>query len=906
MEKTGIVPTYMNEPISQINTSTSSLNLEQLFPFQLDRFQKQAIAALDSGKSVVVCVPTGSGKTLIGEYAIYRALSRNKRVFYTTPLKALSNQKFRDFRDRFGEENVGLLTGDASYNREASVLVMTTEIFRNMLYGTPIGQVGTSTIDVETVVLDECHYMNDSQRGTVWEESIIYSPPTVQIAALSATVANADQLTDWIGRVHGETVLIQSNYRPVPLEFNFSGLKGLFPLLNEKKTGVNSRLLPKGRRNPKQRLRKEDCPPIIQVVKQLEMKEMLPAIYFIFSRRGCDNAVEQLPGFNLVNPGEARELKRRIEEFLAWNPSAARSGQVEPLHRGIAAHHAGILPAWKGFVEELFQAGLIKVVFATETLAAGINMPARTTVISAISKRSDSGHRLLTASEFLQMAGRAGRRGMDEQGYVVTVQTRFEGPKEAANLALKSADPLKSQFTPTYGMVLNLLQTHKIEEVKELLERSFAQYTATLDLEPLKKAIADLTTELARLDVELSPINEKQFAHYEKLKERQREERRLLKILQEQAEEARHKEIARALNEVESGRVVYLKGKHIKVSTPIPAIVFARTPGSGRSPYFICLGADNCWYVVATADIIAIDAASLSLSLLDTLTPPDTLTIKLGRSVKGDEMGVEVARFIPDNTLETLETPEVSEQRQRLERVGEQLQNHPLLQWGKPGKLLKRHKHRLELRSQLRDRQEKYKEYQTHHWREFLNLVKVLREFDALNEYEPTDIGKAAAALRGDNELWLGLVLISGYLDRLEPSELAAAAYALISEPPRPDTGTIYLPPEGTLIALGQLAPLRRELIKYQYRHKVSFPVWLEEDILDLIGIVEQWVLGVGWDELCNNTNLDEGDLVRILRRTMDFLSQIPHVPGLSEDLQRNAREALQLMRRFPVEETVF
>ncbi|WP_204104653.1 MULTISPECIES: DEAD/DEAH box helicase [Spirulina sp. CCY15215] len=893
----------MNEPISKITTSKPSLELEKLFPFKLDQFQQQAIAALNSGKSVVVCVPTGSGKTLIGEYAIYRALSRGKRVFYTTPLKALSNQKFRDFRQQFGEENVGLLTGDASYNREATVLVMTTEIFRNMLYGTPIGQVGTSLTDVEAVVLDECHYMNDSQRGTVWEESIIYCPPQVQIAALSATVANADQLTDWIGQVHGETVLIHSTFRPIPLEFNFSTLKGLFPLLNEKQDAVNRRLLPQGRRNPKQRLRKEDCPPIIQVVKQLEQKDMLPAIYFIFSRRGCDNAAEQLPGFNLVNPGEARELKQRIEEFLAWNPSAARSGQVEPLHRGIAAHHAGILPAWKGFVEELFQAGLIKVVFATETLAAGINMPARTTVISAISKRSDRGHRLLTASEFLQMAGRAGRRGMDEKGYVVTVQTRFEGPKDAATLALKPPDPLVSQFTPTYGMVLNLLQTHRIEEVKELLERSFAQYIATLALEPEKEAIAYLTTELARLDVELAPINDKQFSHYEKLKQHQREERRLLKTLQEQAEQTHHREITRALKEISSGRVVYLKGRHIKVATPIAAIVFAQTPGSGQAPYFVCLGEDNRWYVVATADIITIDPASLSLSLLDTLVPPDTLTIKLGQSFKGDAISAEVARCIPNNAIAALETPEVYEQRQRLEAVGEQLQNHPLMQWGKPGKLLKRNKYRSELRSQLRDRQEKYKDYQTHHWREFMSLVKVLREFQALDGYEPTDLGKAAAAIRGDNELWLGLAMMSSQLDRLRPQDLAAAAYALISESPRPDTGTAYLPPQESLIALKQLSPLRKELIKCQYHHKVSLPVWLEEEILDLIGIVEQWTLGVEWDEMCAQTNLDEGDLVRILRRTMDILSQIPHVPGLSEELKRNAKQALQSMKRFPVEE---
>jgi len=198
--------------------TASTPNFETLFPFTLDPFQEQAIAALEAERSLVVCAPTGSGKTLIGEYAIFRALSRGRRVFYTTPLKALSNQKWRDFSQQFGPDQVGLLTGDMAINRQAPVVVMTTEIFRNMLYGTPIGEVGTSLVGVEVVVLDECHYMNDRQRGTVWEEAVIYCPPTVQLLALSATVANSEQLTAWIDKVHGPTELVYSEFRPVPLQ----------------------------------------------------------------------------------------------------------------------------------------------------------------------------------------------------------------------------------------------------------------------------------------------------------------------------------------------------------------------------------------------------------------------------------------------------------------------------------------------------------------------------------------------------------------------------------------------------------------------------------------------------------------------------------------------------------------
>ena len=341
--------------------TTSAITTEQLkeiFPFPLDRFQLQAIDALNAGKSVVVCAPTGSGKTLVGEYAIHRALQQGRRVFYTTPLKALSNQKYRDFRAEFGEENVGLLTGDISINRDALIVVMTTEIFRNMLYGTRIGEVGTSMMGVEAVVLDECHYMNDKQRGTVWEESIIYCPPHIQLVALSATVANSKQLTDWISAVHGGTELIYSDYRPVPLEFHFVNPKGILPLLDPNTAKLNSKL--KSHR-PTGSRKTEDIPSIGFVVSKLAEREMLPAIYFIFSRRGCDKAVAEMATLQLVTPAESARLKVRIDEFLDKNPEAARAGQVEPLYKGIAAHHAGILPAWKVLVEELFAQGLIKV-----------------------------------------------------------------------------------------------------------------------------------------------------------------------------------------------------------------------------------------------------------------------------------------------------------------------------------------------------------------------------------------------------------------------------------------------------------------------------------------------------------------------------------------------------------------
>jgi superfamily II RNA helicase len=634
---------------------------------------------------------------------------------------------------------------------------------------------------------------------------------------------------------------------------------------------------------------------------------MLPAIFFSFSRRGSGQAVEQVRDIPLLSAAEAIELDRRIEEFLAWNPGAARSGQVEPLKQGIAAHHAGILPAWKALVEELFQLGLVKVVFATETLAAGINMPARSTVISSISKRTDRGHRLLKASEFLQMAGRAGRRGMDEQGYVVTVQTRFEGAKDAADLAIKEAEPLVSQFTPTYGMVLNLLQTHSIDEVKELLERSFAQYIAALKLDPEKQAIASLTTELAKLDMELAPIEPEHITHYEKLHQRLKEEQRLLRVLEKQANEVRAETTALLMQSVDIGQVLLLKDPTGKeTSNILRAVLFLVSPESLKRPeQYLCLTTQNDWILVDASRILEVTAETVPLPIIDAVEPPCGLNIHANVLSSGDENSAPLAEAIPMVECEPDPAPEVIAQQQRLHGVEVQLEHHPLHQWGNPGKLVKRYHQRLELQQKLRERQATYKEHQTHHWREFLNLVKVLREFDALHDYQPTDLGKAAASIRGDNELWLGLVLTSGYLDLLNPEDLAAAVYTLISEPPRSDSWTDYLPSETLLMMMAKLNPLRKQLIKCQFRYKVALPVWLEDETLDFAGIISQWAYGVTWEDLCEHTSFDEGDLVRMLRRTMDFLSQIPHVPGISPTLKNNAQDALQLMMRFPVEETI-
>ena len=886
--------------------------LAEIFPFPLDAFQLEAIDALNQGHSVVVSAPTGSGKTLVGEYAIHRALAHGRKVFYTTPLKALSNQKLRDFREQFGADKVGLLTGDLSLNREAQVVVMTTEIFRNMLYA-EIDRPDNDPLEgVEAVVLDECHYMNDSQRGTVWEESIIHCPPAIQLVALSATVANAGQLTDWIERVHGPTRLVFSDHRPVPLAFSFCSAKGLHPLLNEEGTGLHPNCkvwrAPKGshRKGPKTpKPPQPEAPPLGFVVAQMAERDMLPAIYFIFSRRGCDKGVKELGKANLVTPAEQARIKVRLDAFVAATPEAVREGgHAEALLRGIAAHHAGVLPAWKELIEELFQQGLIKVVFATETLAAGINMPARTTVISALSKRTERGHRPLMGSEFLQMAGRAGRRGLDSQGYVVTVQSRFEGVREAGQLATAPADPLVSQFTPSYGMVLNLLQRYDLDKAKELVERSFGRYLATLDLAEDEARIAQLMQQLESLEDGSGEVPWDDFEDYEKQRGHLREERRILRILQQQAEETLAHELTLALQFASEGTLVSLKAPQLR-GRVTPAVIVEKVKGPGQFPLLLCLTDDNVWVLLPCQGVVSLHA-ELSCLQVSQVEAPELR--HAGELRHGDQASGGLALAVasmasrPDMVTPQYDLAgEVLAHAQLVHQLEEQLELHPAHRWG-DRRQLKKHRRRMEeLELEIEERQRLLHFRSNRHWDTFLALIEVLRFFGALagaEGLEPTEVGRTVAALRGDNELWLGLALMSGHLDALDPPQLAAVFEAISTEVNRPDLWCGYPPPPATEEALHDLRGLRRELERQQERAKVTFPLWWEPE---LTGLVHAWAKGASWSDVIANTSLDEGDVVRILRRTVDLLAQVPYCEAISEQLRTKARAALKAINRFPV-----
>lgn len=478
-------------------------------PYQPDAFQVMAAEAIETGASVVVAAPTGSGKTMVAEVAVHLALERNRRAFYTTPIKALSNQKFADFRKAYGEERVGLLTGDNSVNGDAPIVVMTTEVLRNMIYTDP-----AALDELDTVVLDEVHYLQDRFRGAVWEEVIIHAPPHIQLVCLSATVSNADEFTDWVRTRRGPTSLVLEETRPVPLEslyaikdrFTDEGLIVEPMLVGRKgKTEPNPeivRLLARKRSG-----RRYATPRRREVVDALAAGEMLPAIYFIFSRAGCEDAASRLldSGVRFTGPDERVEIGRHVERRTAHldDQDLAVLGYdrwTALLQSGIAAHHAGLVPAFKETVEELFLSGLIRVVFATETLALGINMPAKTVVLENLSRFTGETHEVLRPGDYTQLTGRAGRRGIDTQGYGVVLHSRFIEFDRVAGIASAGSHALQSSFRPTYNMAVNLVANYPRHQAEKLLNASYGQYQRRRKVASLRRALDPKEKRLAGLE----------------------------------------------------------------------------------------------------------------------------------------------------------------------------------------------------------------------------------------------------------------------------------------------------------------------------------------------------------------------------------------------------------------------
>ncbi|CAN6448490.1 unnamed protein product [Victoria cruziana] len=1023
-------------------------DLTSIYDFRIDKFQRLAIEAFMRGLSVVVCAPTSSGKTLIAETAAASTLIRGRRFFYTTPLKALSNQKYRQFRDAFGESNVGLLTGDSAINKDAPILIMTTEILRNMLYQS-VGMVsaGSRLFLVDVIVLDEVHYLSDISRGTVWEEIVIYCPKEVQLLCLSATIANPEELAGWISQIHGPTELVTSTKRPVPLNWHFSMKSSMLPLLNEKRNGMNRRLSVKylqqsslddklyeegfRRKNFKKSgkdriyghnntlmgqsrlsqndinaLRRSQVPQIRDTLRHLRTRNMLPAIWFVFSRRGCDAAVKYLEDCNLLDECEMGEVELALKKFKFQFPDAVREISVRGLVQGVAAHHAGCLPLWKSFVEELFQRGLIKVVFATETLAAGINMPARTTVISSLSKRTENRRILLSSNELVQMAGRAGRRGIDREGHVVLVQTPFEGAEECCKLLFRGAEPLVSQFTASYGMVLNLLGgsrvTHKskedlkvfcagrtLEEARQLVEKSFGNYVGSNVMLAAQEEYQKIQEEIEQLTFETSAeaidrkcreqLPEMAYKEIFEMQEELRVQKRIRKQLRQTLEMERMSALKPLLQGSQDGLLPFIclqykdkemaqrfipaaylgkletfcsvevpdldnDGKSLEVEAVKLVQDLGNTKSSGEAKpcYYVALGSDNSWYLFTERFIVTVyktglpDAplvhgdSSPSCTMRQLLEKHDLLWEKLSSSEFGNLWCLEgsletwswslnvpvLSSLSADDEVQEI-SPAYSQalegyndQRSKVKRLKKKLMN---------SRGYKEYKRIIDIANVTREKIERLKDrsnrlisriqqIEPSGWKEFVQVSNVIHEARALdiNTHMIFPLGETASAIRGENELWLAMVLRNKVLVDLKPSQLAAVCASLVSDGlkvrPWNDNSYIYEASPVVINVIKRLDVQRSSLLKLQAKYGVEIPCELDGQFS---GMVEAWASGLTWREIMMDCAMDEGDLARLLRRTIDLLAQIPKLPDIDHSLQTNASAAANVMDRPPISELV-
>ncbi len=551
----GLSMTLSPSEMFQRNTRTRNHPLtsefQSRYPFDFDDFQLAGCHALENGSGVLVAAPTGSGKTIVGEFAIFKAISEGRKCFYTTPIKALSNQKFNDLLDVYGPEKVGLLTGDTNVNPDGQIIVMTTEVLRNMIYAR------SATLDeLAYVVMDEVHYLADKFRGAVWEEVLIHLPPEITVISLSATVSNVEEFGEWLETVRGRTEVILSEERPVPLYQHVLVGHRLLDLF-ESPGKINQELLRAERRQIARthRSKSRDQGSLLEksdLIRKLHHEGYLPAIFFIFSRAGCDASAQRLvrDGVDLTSSSEKEEIRRIVsirtdhlplEDLNALNFQQWLTG----LERGIASHHAGMLPLFKEITEYLFQEGLLRIVFATETLALGINMPARTVVLEKLIKWNGESHVMISPGEYTQLTGRAGRRGIDVEGNSIIMWSPSIDATMAASLAGNRTYPLRSSFMPTYNMSANLLDRMSSERAMESLSLSLAQFQADKSLMGMR---VQVKRNREALDIPLENCHIGDFEEYFNMRRRikaiEREEvrergQRRHKALEERAERIR-------------------------------------------------------------------------------------------------------------------------------------------------------------------------------------------------------------------------------------------------------------------------------------------------------------------------------------------------------------------------------
>ncbi|NYI41398.1 DEAD/DEAH box helicase [Demequina lutea] len=892
--------------------SSDLVDFEATLSFALDDFQRDGCQAVADGHSVLVAAPTGAGKTVVGEFAVAHAQRRGRKAFYTTPIKALSNQKYGDLRAIYGPEKVGLLTGDTSINPHADIVVMTTEVLRNMIYA------GSSSLDrLGVVVLDEVHYLADRFRGSVWEEVIVHVGAATSIVSLSATVSNAEEFGAWLTEVRGDTKVIVSERRPVPLWPHVMLREGLFDLYapgtDPSDLGPNPRINPeleavakrsrhdeqgnrparsgyRGGRGSQPKPRRS--PPRFAVIDQLDAQALLPAIVFVFSRAGCEDAVEQVKasGIRLTSDEE----RRRIAEIIEVRCSALPPEDLGPLgftawrdnlEAGLAAHHAGLIPLFKEVVEELFAAGLIKVVYATETLALGINMPARSVVLEKLVKWDGESHKDLTAGEYTQLTGRAGRRGIDVEGHAVVIEHPGFDAGQLARLASRRTYPLVSSFQPSYNMAINLVGRSGVQRARDALEMSFAQFQADASVVGKARRVRELDGALEGFR-EAMRCDRGDFREYAGLREKlSRNE----KDASQTARRATREATVSQLSQLRRGDLV-------------------RILGGRRSGVAVVIASDDD--PKAPRPTVVTDAGRATrLSVADLTMGLDTV----GRLTIPGKFNAQDARARKELGVRALGEARVARDKERTQRRPRQSQgdadavraamrNHPChscperedhARWAERYFRTLRDKDRIATEIQRATGSIAAV---------FDRRCAVLRECGYLSgEGEETVVTAAGTTLKtlyAENDIVMAECLREDVWGRLNPAGLAAAVSTLLYSARRDDgDSTPRIPggPQGILTEA--LKQTQRVWSRFAELHEVRDLPPLPAPHWGLVNAIHGWAQGKSLDAVISKTDVAPGDMVRWCKQVIDALDQIAQSAPESSTSDR-ARAAIAAMRR--------
>ncbi|WP_435241483.1 DEAD/DEAH box helicase [Streptomyces cucumeris] len=921
---------YAAARVRAAEQATALAPFREMYDFALDEFQIEACKALESGKGVLVAAPTGSGKTIVGEFAVHLALTQGRKCFYTTPIKALSNQKYADLVKRYGADKVGLLTGDNSVNSEAPVVVMTTEVLRNMLYAG-----SQSLLGLGYVVMDEVHYLSDRFRGAVWEEVIIHLPESVTLVSLSATVSNAEEFGDWLDTVRGDTEVIVSEHRPVPLWQHVLAGRRMYDLFEEKngqeggrggRREVNPDLVrlarmensrpgfgrDKRRGRPvreadRERERRQRSriwtPGRAEVIDRLDAEGLLPAITFIFSRAGCESAVQQClyAGLRLNDDAARAQVRSIVEERTAGIPDEdlhvlGYFEWLEGLERGIAAHHAGMLPTFKEVVEELFTRGLVKAVFATETLALGINMPARSVVLEKLVKWNGEQHADITPGEYTQLTGRAGRRGIDVEGHAVVLWQRAMDPAALAGLAGTRTYPLRSSFKPSYNMAVNLVSQFGRHRSRELLETSFAQFQAD-------KAVVGISRQVQRNEEGLEGYRASMTCHLGDFDEYARLRRELKDREGELARQGvaqRRAAAAVALEKLRPGDVIHVPtGKFAGLALVLdPGLPAGRSNGHRGFEHH-----DGPRPLVLTAERQVKRLASIDFPIpvepLDRMRIPRSFNPRSPQSRRDLASALRTKAGHHDVRRHRKERSAAADDTE-ITRLRAALRAHPChgcsdredhARWGERYHRLLRDTRQLERRIEGRTNTIA---------RTFDRICALLTELDYLRGDEVTDHGKRLARLYGELDLLASECLRDGVWEGLAPAELAACASALVYEARSADDALPPKLPAGRAKeALGEMVRIwgRLDALEEDHRINQAEGVGQREPDLGFAWAAYRWSSGHGLDEVLREIDMPAGDFVRWTKQVIDVLGQIA-AAAPDGTVARSARRAVDGLLR--------